>query len=143
MGAFETLSQALGSLEGEIRDSTRFETVGLVLPRADGRLWFELRTPNAVAVNFLKLEDTLPILRPPCSRSEQLAPLSPHLDPHRPIDKGLAIWRIDAIATAPIETAVGPGLVFGASRDSRPFSDDELVQLRAAAQPVPRRATQP
>ena len=95
MGPFETLSHALGSLEAAIRASTRFETVGLVLPQADGRLWFELRTPNAVAINLLNVEDVLPLLRPPGRGGEQLAPLSPHFDPNRPIDKGMAIWRID------------------------------------------------
>ncbi len=83
MNAFDALSRALGSMEAAIRAATRFETVGLVLPRPDGRYWFELRTPNAVAVNFLSAEQVLPILRLPCGGPQQLAPLAPHFDSKR------------------------------------------------------------
>src|SRR5262249_28335132 len=140
MNAFETASQALGSIEADVRASTAFETVGLVLPWSDGRLRVELRTPNAVAVNLLSPDDVLPHLRLPCRAGTQLAPLSSLLVTERAFDKGLAIWQIDAIATTPIDVPAGKGLLFGARTEGRSFSDDDLSALKRVAQQVEAKA---
>jgi transcriptional regulator with GAF, ATPase, and Fis domain len=143
MNAFETASQALGSIEAEVRASTAFETLALVLPWGDGRLRVELRTPNAVAVNLLTADDVLPQLRLPCRAGTQLAPLSSHLVMDRAFDKGLAIWQIDAIATAPVDVPAGKGLLFGARFNGRPFADDDLAALRRVARQLEVKAREP
>ncbi len=133
MSGLNGLSRALAALESEIRSSTPFEAMGFALPADEGRLLFELRTANAVAVNLLDPRQMLPVLRLPCDGVSQLAPVAPHYDLTRALDHGLSVWGIDSIAVTPIAAAEGGGLFFGARTAPLPFTDAELAALGTIA----------
>ncbi|MEO8677640.1 MAG: sigma 54-interacting transcriptional regulator [Vicinamibacterales bacterium] len=127
-----TLSQSLGSLEAGIWTDSGFSAVGLVVPVAREQVHFDVRTPNAVSINLVNLNDMPPALlaaTPDGSLGTRLSPFGEALA----ADRMLAMWGLDAIHTVAVRTAAEAGLLFAALDGQRQFTEADAHYLRDLA----------